>query len=292
MCDVYSGVLTENEAFDDPASHSHTDIIKKHRLEKWDVYPTLNIATFEVVPFNKDLTKPVDEWQLRWLCTATPWFDEVRDKDRAMKAFRRWYGKHVIRPMVGRVAQRTIKAKDGELYYVLPGVTRVTIEGKAQVWAHGDANFSAKGKDMQVSASDRCRVTITDGTVEAQDSCTITSYGDATVRVYNRSRATAFGGTVRAHDMCYVRTDGVEVEAYLHGEARANIEMASRVEMRNQSFVRVKSWAGLVDVWAYDYSVAKMSSGKLHLFHNAHAIAHKNVELVVGNKDRVLRYGK
>ena len=95
MCTAAAFVINrEYKVFVHPAEDSHNSIIAYNKLYEGDIFRGLNIAECEVVPPNKDLSKPYKDWMFRARKHDLPdWFNRSLAEGACRAALPLWGAK-------------------------------------------------------------------------------------------------------------------------------------------------------------------------------------------------------
>lgn len=101
MCQVYSCIVNKlGDVFDDPATHSHEEIIKKHKLNESsrEVIGDFTFAKIEIVPpKNNYWNNKYAEWKLIIDEKRKPeWFDEKHEQACFIK-LKKWKKEFVFK---------------------------------------------------------------------------------------------------------------------------------------------------------------------------------------------------
>jgi len=184
---------------------SHEKIIEEHNLTA-DGVRGPNIVRVEIVPPDRDPSRPLDEWIYRIDQDLLPNWHDAEDTERRARG-----------ALIDLVAARVFLTGEHEVgpgYFVAAGDARLA-SGSASVRASGSASVEASGSasvEAYGSASVRASGS---ASVEASSSASVRAHGSASVEAYGSA-------SVEAYDSASVEAYGsASVEAYGSASVRA-----------------------------------------------------------------------
>jgi len=183
MCRLKSGIILKDDIFV-PGYDSHTEMLEEMKIKDTRKNAESLFVRAELCPTNEDIFTEPETWTFHVDQDIRPdWFVEPHERDRFVKAVRKWWEAHVF------VGKDDLELPAGATYYLkncknaIVRSATVKAMGSATVKACGSATVEAWGS----------------ATVEAWGSATVKAMGSATVKAWGSATVEAWGSaTVEA----------------------------------------------------------------------------------------------
>ena len=191
MCQLKSGIILKDRIYIG-VGDSHTDMLKELGIEDSRKNAESLFVRAELIPPDGDVFSDINTWTFNVDQDIRPdWFVEPYEKERMVKAVKKWADKHVL------IGRENKKISNGTYY--LKDCTDITF-GNSTVKAYGNSTVTAYGNST-VTAYDNSTVKAYDNsTVKAYDNSTVKACGNSTVTAYDNSTAIISDWSINERD--------------------------------------------------------------------------------------------
>ena len=254
MCRLKSGIILKDDIFV-PGYDSHTEMLEEMKIKDTRKNAESLFVRAELCPTNEDIFTEPETWTFHVDQDIRPdWFVEPHERDRFVKAVRKWWEAHVF------VGKDDLELPAGATYYLkncknaivrsatvkAMGSATVKACGSATVEAWGSATVEAWGSATVKAMGSATVKAWGSATVKAWDSATVEAWGSTTVKAWGSTTVKAWGSaTVEAMDSATVEAMGsaTVVIPERSSNRRENILVLENSTLIQQNCGTRKIWA-------------------------------------------------